>query len=244
MVPAMTLDDWTTPKGMLIVGMVALVSGGAAAITSSASSRSRLEARLARILEIDDAASVGRFSPGDSVLVRGKLAPDNAALFRGYVAYLEYEPYRKRSGSRRKRAWQEVRRETPALRVETARGVLHVRNTDYLLGAAVLPPADLEEWASTSWKGAPASGLPGSADHWFTGFKAGEPVMVLGTLRRTEPVREVEAMRVFGGNPLDMASAAERSSQTLTLLTYVLFAVCAVAVAALGWLGLRYVSDP
>lgn len=249
----MTLDDLKSGRGLLIVGLVALVSGAVGIGTGLASSKSRKEGRVARALDVWDTATLNRLAPGDPVLVGGTLARDNAVLFRDYVAYLEYEPYKKRfsssSSRRRKTHWREERRATPELRVETATGGVRVSNTDYQIGAATpAPENDVDEWGPTSWKGVRegdpgATGLLGSRERWYTGFKAGERVVILGTLVNTGDTPEVKAQRVFSGTQQDLVRAAERSSRGLWLLARVMFGVCAVALALLVWSGVQHLRE-
>ncbi len=247
----MTLDDLKSGRGLLMVGLVALVSGAVGIGTGLASSKSRKEGRVARALDVWDTATLNRLAPGDAVLVGGTLARDNAVLFRDYVAYLEYAPHKKRfSGSRwRKTHWREERRATPELRVETATGGVRVSNTDYQLGAATpAPEKDVDEWGPTSWKGvregdASVTDLLGPRERWYTGFKAGERVVILGTLVNTGDTPEVKAQRVFSGTQQDLVRAAEMSSRGLWLLARVMFGVCAVALGLLVWFGVQHLRE-
>ncbi|MFP2903927.1 hypothetical protein ACLESD_02400 [Pyxidicoccus sp. 3LFB2] len=232
-------------KGLwLALGFAALVSGALAVGMAYASHLSRQEAGQAEALSVETAATLGRRQPGEAVLVTGRLAGGNPVLFRRYVAYLHYEPYRDTSGSSARTRWRVKERFTPALLLEDGSGQVRIRNEDYQLGAATKEPGELDERGPTSWKdekdeGAWDPSTPSTGSQWFTGFEAGQEVVVLGTLAQGGTAPEVNATRVFGGTQEELVASAKRSAFFFQLAAGVLALVCAASVLALVWPVLR-----
>ncbi|QRK09467.1 hypothetical protein JQX13_04825 [Archangium violaceum] len=191
------------------------------------------------------AATLGGLRPGEAVLVTGRLASDNPVLFRRYVAYLHHEPYRDTSGSTARTRWRVKERVTPALLVETpSGGRVRIRNEDYAIGAATKEPGELDERGPTSWKDEKSEGSwdpsrPATGSQWYTGFEAGQDVVVLGTLASGGETPEVNATRVFGGTREELVASAQGSARFFQIASWVLSLVCAAALVALVWPVLR-----
>jgi hypothetical protein len=126
--------------------------------------------------------------PGTEVLIEAHVSDDNRVLLEpyGYVAYVREERSVWRDdGSWETGSWSEQARVTPPLLLELADVVIEIENDDYALqnvhtveeGGAVGQPSDLR----------------------LTGLRAGEPVLVLGTVLGGKEVGRVEAEFIAGG---------------------------------------------
>ncbi|HEX5750580.1 MAG TPA: hypothetical protein VFZ09_30410 [Archangium sp.] len=228
-------------KGVwLALGFAALVSGALAVAMGYSSRVAREEAGQAESLPVLEASTLGGMAPGETVLVGGRLASDNPVRLRRYVAYLHFEPYRDTSGSSARTRWRVRERVTPPLLLETGSGRVRIRNEDYQLGAATKEPGELDERGPTSWRdekdeGAWDPSRPSTGTQWYTGFEAGQDVVVLGSLASGGAAPEVNATRVFGGTKAELVASARSSAGFFQIAAWVLALVCAAALLGLVW---------
>jgi hypothetical protein len=239
-VPGMTSNPRRSKAVWLALGFAALVSGALAGGMGYASHLAGEEAGQAESLPVSDASTLSGKSPGEAVLVAGKLASDNPVRFRRYVAYLHFEPYRDTSGSSPRTRWRVRERVTPSLLVETGSGRVRIRNEDYQLGAATGEPGELDERGPTSWRdekdeGAWDPARPSTGSQWYTGFEAGQDVVVLGSLASGGATPEVNATRVFGGTKAELVASAQSSARFFQIASWVLALVCAAVLLGLVW---------
>jgi hypothetical protein len=226
-VPGMTSNRRRSKAVWLALGFAALVSGALAGGMGYASHLSGEEAGQAEALPVLDASTLGEKSPGEAVLVAGKLASDNPVRFRRYVAYLHFEPYRDTSGSSPRTRWRVRERVTPSLLVETGSGRVRIRNEDYQLGAAT----GQDERGEGGWD----PSRPSTGSQWYTGFEAGQDVVVLGSLASGGATPELNATRVFGGTKAELVASARSSARFFQIASWVLALVCAAVLLGLVW---------
>jgi hypothetical protein len=221
----------------LTLAFVAGVSGLLSVGLGYASRELRLESERAGSLSVQGASTLREGRAGEDVLVAGTLASDNPVLFHGFVAYLQYEPYKHTSGNSWETRWRIRERRTPSLWVETKSGRVRIRNEDYQLGTAKDGPGELSERGPSAWKDDEGRktwdlSVPASGPQWYTGFEPGQGVVVLGTLLRGGEMPEVSAARVFGGTQEEMVASARSGARLFLIFSWVLGVV---ALAGLGW---------
>jgi hypothetical protein len=245
----MTPNRRHSVRWLLVLGFVVLVSGALAATMRYGARQALEEARQVDALPVSDARTLREKTAGEPVLVEGTLAGDNPVLFRRFVAYVHHEPYVDTSGSSEQTRWRERQRFTPPLWLETPTGRVRLRNESYLIGAATGEPGELGERGPTSWKDEEGRRVwdpsnPSSGPQWYTGFEAGQAVVVAGTLASAGQLPELEASRLFGGSKADMVSSARRSARLFQVAFWVLAPLSALALLALGWLLWRRAQPP
>ncbi len=222
------------------LGFTALVAGVVGGGMWYASSQARKEAELVASLPEQTADGLKGLSAGQAVLVAGTLAADNPALFRRFVAYLHYEPHRETSGNSTRTNWRVRRRFTPPLWVETAGGRVRVRNNTYELGAAAEEPSELAERGSSAWLDEEGRKVwdrsdPSSGPQWYTGFEAGQGVVVLAKVAQGGAAPELEATRVFGGSRAELLASARGAATFFRIFAFVLLPISLAALGALAW---------
>lgn len=232
----------TSKKVYIALGITLLVTGALAGGMWYASSQARREAAQVESLQAVGAEALGEQRVGEDVLVAGTLAKDNPARFRGFVAYLHYEPRRDRdaSGGTTRTKWRVRERVTPPLWLETPGGRVRIGNSTYALGTARKEPSELAERGSTSWRDENEGRVwnrsePSTGPQWYTGFEAGESVVVLGKLTRGGAAPEVEAVRVFGGSREEMVSSAKGAATLFGIMAWVFAPISLAALVGLVW---------
>jgi hypothetical protein len=101
---------------------------------------------------------------GLEVLLEGRIAPDQRAVFRDFVAYVKEEEQRDQRERERSGNWKVVESVTPPLLLVVGDTSLRIVNNSYSL-----------TWAKTQWRDTARI-----IDTNYTGLVAGEPVFVRG----------------------------------------------------------------
>lgn len=163
-----------------IVGGVGLVLGLAGAVVTRyvpgmvAAEHARLVA-----LPSPDARAIGNTPPGTEVIVEGRVAANQPARFREFVAYVKEEEERDAKQRERRGYWKVVEAVTPPLDLVVAQGNLRIVNDSY----GIIFPAT--RWRDTSKV----------IDTAYSGLVASEAVFVHGRAA----TNGIEAMKVGSG---------------------------------------------
>lgn len=188
--------------GTLLCGLLALIVSNRAAN------------RVERLQPIGAAALVS--SPrGTEVLIEAHVSDENPVLLEPYrlVAYVrEGRSVWDDEGTWKTGSWSEQERVTPPLLLDLAGSVAQIENDDY----------ELQDAHSIE-----AGGVAGEPSNTrFTGVRAGEPVLVVGTVLGGKEVGRVRAEFVAGGTRATYI-AGQRSAGWI-------FGVASLVVALLG----------
>ncbi|MBN1661478.1 MAG: hypothetical protein JXA93_24005 [Anaerolineae bacterium] len=153
--------------------------------------------------------------PGVEVLIEAHVADDNRVLLEPYrfVAYVrEGRSVWEDDGSWETGSWSERERVTPPLLLDLGDVVIEIENDDYEL---------------RNVRTVETGGRAGEPDDTrYSGLRAGEPVLVLGTVLGGKEVGRVEAEFIAGGTR-DSYIAGQRSAGWI-------FAFISLVVALLG----------
>jgi len=191
--------------GTLLCGVVALITSQGAA--------NRVE-RLQPIAARDLMST----PPGIEVLIEAHVADDNRVLLDsyGFVAYVREErSVWEDDGSWETGSWSEVERRTPPLLVALSGSTIEVENDDY----------ELQNVSSVE-----TGGVAGEPDDTrLKGVRAGEPVLVLGTVLGGKEVGRVHAEFVAAGTR-ESYIAGQRSAGWIFLALSVVVAVLGGAI--------------
>lgn len=156
-----------TPVGLLVAGSLFLIVGLVFAVGISFIAGNDI-ARIKR-LEPSSVAALSDGAPGREVLLEGRISATMPAQFRDYVAFIHEVDVDQRVG---KEDWDEVERVTPPLTIELPDGNVRVENSDYNFGIS-----------------APVT----EGNDKYTGYRAGDPVIVLGVLRSNDDGAQITA---------------------------------------------------
>ena len=179
------------------IGLVFLLAGVLIFVLGTRSAdadRARIEGML-----MADAMDLDRLQPGAEVLVEGRIAASQPALFRDFVAYERHErevvtSFRS-SPSPSPRPWSWRERKTPALRIDAAGGSVWIRENYAMPGA--------RDWYDPQ--------IVDRIETRYSGLVVAERVVVVGRVVEREPAegapaadrppgREIEAERVTPGD--------------------------------------------
>jgi hypothetical protein len=179
------------------IGLVFLLAGVLIFVLGTRSAdadRARIEGTL-----MADATDLDRLRPGTEVLVEGRIAASQPALFREFVAFERHErevvsSFRS-SPSPSPRPWSWRERKTPALRIDAAGGSVWVRENYAMPGA--------RDWYDPQ--------IVDRMETRYSGLVVAERVLVVGRVVEREPAegapaadrppgREIEAELVRPGD--------------------------------------------
>ena len=138
-----------------IVGLIGLVLAAAGCVVWHfvpgivAAEHARLEA-----LPSPDAISLGDTPAGREVIVEGRIAPDQPARFRNFVAYVKEEEQRDKKEGDGRGDWKVVETVTPPLRLIVGDdGSVRVLNANYAITWAKTQWRDTDRIIDTNYKG-------------------------------------------------------------------------------------------
>jgi hypothetical protein len=151
------------------------------------------------------AAAVTDAPVGREVLLEGRVATSQPAVFRNFVAFMRQQREERRRSGDSTKSWQTQERRTPPLLVDLPDGSVRVVNTTYDIRNAV-----------TSWED------PQVVDRMetrYTGLVAGEEVLVVGRA-------------AWGGVEAEYVVSGDRQSYRASLATGRVVALVVGGVAA------------
>ncbi|MBN1139521.1 MAG: hypothetical protein JXM73_23295 [Anaerolineae bacterium] len=161
------------------------------------------------------AAALMSSPPGTEVLIEARLSDENPILLEPYrfVAYVrEGRSVQDDEGTWETGSWSQQEQVTPPLLLDLAGSMVQIENDDY----------ELQDAHSIE-----AGGVAGEPnDTRFTGLRAGEPVLVLGTVLGGKEVGRVRAEFIAGGTRVSYV-AGQRSVGWI-------FGAASLVVALLG----------
>jgi len=187
--------------GALIVGGIGLVFllAGVAVFVRGTHSADAERARIEALL-LADANALGSLAPGTEVLVEGRIAASQPALFRDFVAYERHErevvTSMSASPSPSPKPWRWRERQTPALLIDIrGGGNVWIRENYAMTGA--------RDWYDPQ--------VVNRTETRYSGLVVAERVLVVGRVVEREPAegapaadrppgREIEAERVTPGD--------------------------------------------
>ena len=188
--------------GALLCGLVTLITNNQAAD------------QVKKLQPIETAALMST-PPGTEVLIEAHVSDENRVLYEpdGLVAYvLEGRSVWNEEDSWETGSWSELERATPPLLLELSGRVIEIENDDYEL-------QNVTRIESGGQLGEPDSMR-------VRGVRAGEPVLVLGTVLGGKEVGRIEAEFIAGGTRADYISG-QRSAGWI-------MAAASLVVALLG----------
>jgi hypothetical protein len=200
-------------NGRLVVGVLFVASTllcGLLALIVSNRAANRVEG-----LQPVGAAALMSSPPGTEVLIEAHLSDENPVLLEPYrfVVYVrEGRSVRDDEGTWETGSWSQQEQVTPPLLLDLTGSVVQIENDDYKLQDA---------------HSVEAGGVAGEpSDTRFTGLRAGEPVLVVGTVLGGKEVGRVQAEFVAGGTQASYV-AGQRSAGWI-------FGAASLVVALLG----------
>jgi hypothetical protein len=197
-IPAASSGTSVSKMAAMIVGGIGLVFVAAGVLVFVLGTRSA-DADRARVegLLKADAGALASLLPGTEVLVEGRIAASQPAVFRDFVAYErhERETGSGRSSSPSPRPWRWRERKTPALLIDVAGGSVWVRENYAMPGA--------RDWYDPQ--------IVDRIETRYAGLVVAERVLVVGRVVEREPAegapgadrpvgREIEAEIVRPGD--------------------------------------------
>lgn len=218
------------PSSVLLLGLglVFLLAGVGVAVFG-AQQIGAAAARVERLSPLARAALDDRLA-GQEALLEGRISAQNPALFQDFVAYLR-EEYR---GRGKNRSWGEVERFTPPLLIDLPDGTAALADDQYLLNH---PPHTREEPGAQGWFGIINEGATRER-----GFRAGDPVLALGTLASGREGLVLRAEWLYGGTRAEYLDNQRRAAAGLSWLG-VCIALIGLVVGGIGGKSLAAVSS-
>jgi len=178
------------------------------------------EASRVRQLQPLTFAQLQSLPGGDAVLIEGRISPRASAQLRSLVTYVAEE--RRIDNDLTSVVYHELDRFTPPLVIDLPDGEVPLINSTY----------DIRN-PSASW----LNTVEGAIVR-YSGFEVGSPVVVIGTLIRTNDGIKIAADVVSGGTRADYL-AAQGGAAALPALAGILAVALAVFGLALAYLTLR-----
>lgn len=175
----------------------------------------------ARVAGLQSASAIqlGSMTPGQEVLIEGRIDERAQPRFRKFVAYVR-EEYRGNDSSGN-RIWQEDEQVTPRLLVVLPDGRVQIVNQDYLLGneQTVWQEGNVVSWNS----------LSGEGTKRYRGFEAGAPVLAIGSAARDAEFPAISVEQLVSGTRASYLA----DQRTLQLIMGLIGGLCFVVGAAL-----------
>lgn len=201
------------------IGVAALLLGALVVATAGSD-----EAAALRALPLADARALAARSPGEAVLVEGRVAAAAPAIEAGLVALQRQHAVGvTRPGTNEIRfAWLPQSVQAPALRIDTPSGAVTLVNDDF------------------AWRDPPrVAGQPGTVVAGSTrvvGFAAGDPIAVRGTVADAAAAA-LRAEEIFGGSRADWVRAAAGSDAVPWVIGggFALAGAAMLIAGAIGW---------
>lgn len=217
---------------LILAGLGLVFLGVAPWLLFNESSQRDLE--RGRSLASASAATLPAHAAGETVLLEGRLAAGNRAVFRDFVAY-QRDRYlgEETSGvNKGKERWQPLETITPPLQVETGDGTVAIVNQGYELRGSP------HRW----WDKADRTNLTGREGERAHGFFAGDQVMVEGRIvevpsaNGTASTRALEAQVLSAGDRAAYLAYLRGGVLATRIIGGVFLGVGALLVFLGGWL--------
>ena len=200
-------------SGRLVLGVL-FVAGALSCGLLTLIISDRAAGRVQRLRPVGAAALMSS-PPGTEVLIEAQLSDENPILFEPYrfVAYVrEGRSVWEDEGKWETGSWSELERVTPPLLLDLAGSVVEIENDDY----------ELQDAYSVE-----TGGIAGEPDDTrFTGLRAGEPILVVGTVLGGKEVGRVKAEFIAEGTQASYVSGQRGAGRII--------AAASVVVALLG----------
>ncbi len=172
---------------LLGFGLIFVVVG--LGLATLAAGQARAAAERAERLAPLGVAALEDSPPGREALVEGVVSARNRALFQEMVAYVR-EEYRG-TDSEGDALWSEDERRTPPLWLDLPGGTARLADGAYTLDS---PAQRWQEPGGLTW-----NGFAGEGTKRYRGFRAGDPVVAIGTLVAGPEGPQLRAEFVAGG---------------------------------------------
>lgn len=205
---------------LFVLGGVFLIAG--VGVGHFAAQSSRAAAERAERLAPRNVAQLARATPGDTLLVEGRVSERNPAQFRDFVAYVR-EEYRgdDEDGDAQ---WVQDEAVTPPL-------ILELTDDSVLLDGGYSIEAPRTVWQETQtlrW-----NGFSGEGTKRYRGVRAGDTLMVIGVVARGAEMPQLRPEVVYGGTR-DQYIAAQQSAAAFLPWLGAIFAIVGIVLGGIG----------
>jgi hypothetical protein len=218
------------PIVLLVVALLSGIVGGVLLYDAPAYAASA--ARAERLQPVS-AAALADSAPGREVLLEGRVSDRTPAVYRSFVAYVR-EEYRSDqlnlSGGDDSPRWEVVERVTPPLVVALPDGEARIANDNYVFDTTAFTVREAEP---TLTKGAVQS----------RGYRAGDPVLAVGTVVDAGGERAIDAEFVYAGTRAAYIAEMRRLASRSLPIGGVLLVVCIASTVGLVWQVRRFLRE-
>jgi hypothetical protein len=217
----------------IVLLVVALLSGIVGAVLLYDAPAYAARAARAERLQPASAAALAGSAPGREVLLEGRVSKRAPAVYRSFVAYVR-EEYRSSQlgwlGGDTSQRWEVVEQVTPPLVVALRGGEARIANDDYLFDTTAFTVREAEP---TLTKGAVQS----------RGYRAGDPVLAVGTVVDASGERAVAAEFVYAGTRAAYTAEMRRLARQSLPIGGALLVVCIASTVGLVWQIRRFLRE-